>query len=272
MARTILLPVQFEFNNRRMNWFLARLKRISWRRDDNGSWRLEASVSSPTRFRRLRYGLDPNKLPDQIRQQLPPQGERLPADLLRMSIEGFLFIPPHYPPQTVKIDPWRARKEFLSLRRSTTDLLAFLNEYGAWKVEHGFVDLMEWTSPWRRPRLALPADFWDEQARIREVLKKGGHFWPWTQMDFSPRSEFPHYLHEDGFCLHAMNTATMVDFLKGVRFRSCARQDCPNIFPADRKGKIYCEQYCGHMVSVRKKRRLEGQRKRRPKRGGKWRK
>jgi|SRR5580692_2531906 hypothetical protein len=272
MARTISLPVQFEFNIRRMKWFLAMLNLNSWRRHRNGPWMVEAAVSSPARFKRLRYNLHADDLPDQIRQQLPREGERLPAHLCRIGIEGFLFLPPDYPPQTVKIDPWRAREEFLSLRRSVTDLLVFLNKYGAWK-RFSIQDLTPWRYPWRHPRLALAANFWNEQARIREVLRKGGQGWSWgSMMDFRSRPEFPHYLHEDSFCLDAMNTATMVDFLKGVRFRNCARQDCPNVFPADRRGKIYCEQYCGHLVSIRNKRKRASRPKRRPKTGSTTRK
>src|SRR5215831_5214137 len=252
MARTIAFPVQFEFNNRPMKWFLGVLNPHAWRRHRNRPWMLEALVLSPSRFKGFKYDVAPDKLPDQIRQELPPRGDRLPAHLCRMGIEVFLFVPPDAEPKTSKIDPWLAREEFQLVGRSMPDLLAFLNRYGAWKGS--VLDLS--TAPWRQPRLAFPADFWNDQSRVRDALKKGEKGWSWKKLNhFRPRPEFPHYVHEDNFCLDAIYTATMVDFMKGVRFRNCARQDCPNVFPADRKGKVYCQQYCGHIVSVRRNRR-----------------
>jgi hypothetical protein len=266
MAHTISLPVQFTFTSQRLKWVLARLNLNRWRRHRRGPWYIGASVLSPPEFERFAYGVDPSKVPTQIRQELPHYGAHLPAKLRSMDIEVLLYVPHNEEPQSLTIDPWQARDEFLSLRRSITDLLVFLNRYGAWRREH-----LPWdsTTVWgRRPRLAFPEDFWNEQARIRESLKGGAKNWTWRDvLRLSPRPEFPHYVHEAMCCFEAINTATTIDFLKNIRFKICARPDCAKPFPADRTNKIYCEQYCGHLVSVRNKRKRASRPKRRPKTG-----
>jgi len=270
MAQTISLPAQFEFTSERLKWVLARLSLNRWRRRRNerhgDPWYIEASVLSPTEFEGEIYGIGPANVPVRVERQLPSPGARFPAKFRRIAIEALLYVPPNEEPRTMTIDPWKARDEFLSLERSTTDLIAFLNKYGAWRSEWSSVMLPG--TGGRRPRIAIPAVFWNEQGRIREALKKGAEGWAWGRtLVFRPRLTFPHYVHEDQGCFDAIKTATTIDFLRGVRFKICARPDCAKPFAADRTNKIYCEQYCGHLVSVREKRRRAASGKHNPKHG-----
>jgi hypothetical protein len=268
MAHAISLPVQFEFTSLRLKWVSARVSLNRWRRPRNkryrDHWYIEASVLSPSEFESAVYGIWWPDLPDRIQQELPSPGVRFPAELRRVGMEILLYVPRNEEPRTMTIDPWKARDEFLSLRRSTTDLLAFLNKYGAWRRN------LPWDSTTAgrgRPRIAFPAAFWNKQGEISEAMKKGAKNWAWGEMlAFRPRLEFPHYVHEDEGCFDAIKTAITIDFLRGVRFKICAREDCAKPFPADRTNKIYCEQYCAHLVSVRKKR--AALRKERSKSGG----
>jgi hypothetical protein len=219
-----------------------------------GPWEMEASISSPSKYAGLIQIVSIEHLPASVLQELPPEGKRLSQSIRRVCIEVLLCLHAG-DPEYATIDPWQARDEFLSLKRSTVDLLTFLNKYGAWTrgQQPRFSSSAQW-----EPQIVLPASLWAAQESIKEALKRGPSNWfadGRSSLSLLARPQFPHYEHSEVFCLDAMFAATTVDFLRGVRFRICARKDCGKPFPAERKGKRYCEQYCAHLVSVRKHRR-----------------
>jgi hypothetical protein len=259
MAQMISLPVGFSFDIQRANWALGRVKLRSWWLG-YGPWELEASISAPRAHRGLIQVVAVDHLPGSLRQELPPEGERLNEKIRRAEIEVLLCLPSGEKPEYVKIDPWQSRDEFLSLRRSTTDLLRFLNKYGAWRPG----ECPRYGSEGWEPQAVLPESIWAQQDRIRGALKSGPGEWfgHWrSALSLHSRPQFPHYCHSVNSCLAAIDTATTVDFLRGVHFKICARKDCGKPFAADRKGKRYCEQYCAHLVSVRRTRKRQTGRK-----------
>ena len=266
MAHTISLPIQFKFMPRQAKWVrgstnldsLATLGRVAFQA-------VVVTINSPDQFKGAEQILRVDGLPPSLRRQIPSQGTRLMPEIRRRKIEVLLCAPDLDHLLGLNIDPWQARSDFLSLKHSTDALLEFLNRYGSWS--HPFKNLymgFEGMEP-PSPQIFFEEDIWHDRDGIREALKGGGAEWfrgeKGSLSNLSPRSEYPHYEHKDAFCLDAMMTATTVDFLRGVRFRVCARRDCGNPFPADRKGKRYCQQYCAHLVSVRKGRKAKRTRK-----------
>jgi hypothetical protein len=75
--------------------------------------------------------------------------------------------------------------------------------------------------------------------------------------NFISRAEFPYYTHTDRYCSDAVATSITIDFLRGGKFGICPRVDCQKPFALERKGKVYCTQYCAHVVSQRRKRARE---------------
>jgi len=47
----------------------------------------------------------------------------------------------------------------------------------------------------------------------------------------------------------------LADVARGIRFKTCKRKDCGKPFPIESEHtRTFCSQYCGHLVSQRKKR------------------
>lgn len=266
MARTttVALPTQFTFTSRKARWIRGSINLRSFDRELSSC--LLVSISSPLEYRGVGRTISQEFLPNHIRRQLPSRNP-LPLELKRTPIDVLLCLPPKdnlmswEPLGIVEVDPWRCRHEFLSLKRSTDKLLRFLNEHGAWSED---------LSPrWGRglrgrwgSKVAFEAQLWAEQDYIRESLERGASEWfKGSTLKFTAHSEYPHYRHEDGNCRDAIKTSITIDFLRGARFKLCARKDCGNRFEADRKGKRYCQQYCAHLVSVRRGRKSKVTRK-----------
>lgn len=163
-------------------------------------------------------------------------------------------------PLSHKIDPWELRRDFLALDGSTDGLAAFLNRYGSGDRMYsprftpgkkGFI---------LKPVIVLPVGIWNEREEIKLGLAAGASSWFSSYKpvhEFNVRPEFPHYYHRVTLCVGAIEMAATIDFLRQVKFRICPRVDCGQPFPVERKGKIYCSQYCAHLVSLRKTRKKQ---------------
>lgn len=54
---------------------------------------------------------------------------------------------------------------------------------------------------------------------------------------------------------HMLFATVLADVARGIRFKTCKRKDCRKPFPIESEHKRdYCKPYCGHLVSLRKKR------------------
>ena len=56
----------------------------------------------------------------------------------------------------------------------------------------------------------------------------------------------------------AILTIIEIDHLRGVKFKGCARLDCRKFFePTSNHERIYCNQYCAHLESLRRMRKRQ---------------
>ena len=158
-------------------------------------------------------------------------------------------------------DPWAMRDEFLKLDESATALAAFLNRWGTWGTFSLLIERLSGTRMLKRltgeeyPQFLHPYTVWRERKTYRDGMLGSSASWLSTRATLGlthRRAEFPYLGIVAATCRQAIETTITLDHLRKVRSRVCARVDCNNIFPVDSDhGKIYCQQYCGHLVSVR---------------------
>jgi hypothetical protein len=106
----------------------------------------------------------------------------------------------------------------------------------------------------------LPAEIWEFQKECRTGLKEPAQKW----LSKNPlgtlcsRTEYPHYVLRAISCRRAIRDSIVIDHLRKVQFRLCARPDCRAPFAiTSRHQRDYCCQYCAHIESVRKGRAIK---------------
>ena len=166
-----------------------------------------------------------------------------------------------------RADALMARDEFFHLKPGDNDqLMDFLNRWGPW---HQFEFASD--DPSIHGEIGVtPSEIW----RVRETFLRGvmNPVDEWLADKsvvrsplglFQPRREYPHFfLRAKGIAV-AIHTTITIDLLRKVKFRRCAREDCLIPFAVESKHRRkYCTQYCGHIESVRKKRREQQKLKR----------
>ena len=166
-------------------------------------------------------------------------------------------------------DIWALRTRFLKIRQGdTTALIEFLNSFG-------------WWDEWKDGKVPT-SHFWEEQNELRSLLigeapleyKNNKESWyEFTLTDaFRGLLGFDRIVVEPNqppvfgvgvFGLRAiLYLSVWSDLVKLARFRYCAREDCPDhkvgTVPFEltsQHKRIFCSEYCGHLVSLRKGRR-----------------
>ncbi len=168
-------------------------------------------------------------------------------------------------------DPWRMREEFMRLDETNAALRSFLERWGILDVETldtAFVPPLDYTmvqSGGDKPMCVLPYLAWQRRARFRQSMLASPESWLKENavLGFTHRRpRFPFIGITAKTCFRAIETTITLDHLRRVKSRVCARQDCDNVFSVDSNhGKIYCDQYCAHLVSVRRNRAAKKQAK-----------
>jgi hypothetical protein len=168
-------------------------------------------------------------------------------------------------------DAWVLRDEFFHLQHGDAkSLLDFFNRWGLWHVPTGDfeIDLDNGVSV---------REFWEIRERFQRAVM--GPVTEWLMDDsvnisplavFQPREKYPYFnLKANCSSLAIQNTITL-DLLRKVKFKICKRQDCRAPFPIESEHeRKFCHQYCGHLESLRKKRREEKKARKRERKNGK---
>ncbi len=166
--------------------------------------------------------------------------------------------------KTENPDPWAMREEFLRLKNDTPTLLKFLRKWGEWgtlRLSHdpGALEHFALSGGTSHMGLAFhyPIDIWNFQQYCRKALgRSSGEWMKGFSLPLVPRPEHPHFVWIAKGCKEAIRASITIDFLNKVKFDKCAREDCPVWFPVtSQHQRKYCCQPCGHLESVRKKRR-----------------
>ena len=164
---------------------------------------------------------------------------------------------------TREMDAWKMRDEFLRLDESNDALLNFLNRWGSWD-QSGSLYAVEPTGTALRPIgtpvpiAILPCLVWERRQELREGMLSKPDLWLSNNAmlgAMQSRATYPYLTITDSTCAKAIETTITLDHLRKTIWRKCARPDCETVFVVESAhGKVYCEQYCGHLESLRRNR------------------
>ena len=142
---------------------------------------------------------------------------------------------------------WDMREDFLRMKPDFEAGLLFLNKWGSWKN-------------WRRY-----AEF-SEMIRLQDAVRGAllspakwfATLYAFPMMAPARSTKYPYYTFLTDTIEMAIRMTTTIDLLQKQKFKMCARPDCGMPFQVDSKHeKFYCKQYCGHLESVRRNRKLK---------------
>lgn len=189
------------------------------------------------------------------------------------------------------LDGWSCRDAFFALPEGDNEkLMKFLSDVGVWsndEVKSHWADEATQHIGRGHPSPIDPVGVWRFREGLRDALLDKKSFKE-TYATPRPRNttafdilQEPRIKFELGFELesvasgvitttdaHHMLLATVfADVARGIRFKTCKREDCLRPFPltSDHKRK-FCSQYCGHLASQRKNREIEKKKRRAEKR------
>jgi len=177
-----------------------------------------------------------------------------------------------------ELNGWHWRDEFLSLPENDLDrLTAFLNEVGAWPAS-GDPNPNTPGHAMKFPVIVQPEDVWHFREDLNHALLDRNQKWfketvapvlsrPKTWLDLyssQPANDFHLRFELSDVAAgvvtltnarHMLFATVLADVARGIRFKTCKRKDCRKPFPIETEHKRdYCKPYCGHLVSLRKKR------------------
>jgi hypothetical protein len=270
MAQVVQIPVSFQFSITRVEWVNARARFIGWsKRDDSTAdgkdLIAEVETASGTKSLELPLGVLPEAEEQLCIEAFAESEDDEDVEKICSSFEPHLLVASRgsgdYPktnrmPSKPTADAWVMRNDFLRIGDTTESAIAFLNKWGCWN-DRTCVSLHELVRSRKAVAEALvsvPEKWFSGQSAL-------GFIWQRS-------SSYPFFaLHTDQ-CECAIRMTVTIDLLHGVKFKICARPDCRRPFPVRSKHRQkYCEQYCGHLESVRRNRKLTrvqvGNRKRR---------
>jgi hypothetical protein len=166
------------------------------------------------------------------------------------------------------IDPWQVRKEFLELR-TEAGLLKFLNQYGKWDDS----DVPETVEEFWHLQAAF-AELQNYPPQVRRIAQELGWKRKFTcslhWQSSSAKSQARQGRAQKAVALWRVDCRTImdaliasiqIDLVRGVKDRECKRSDCRLRFVPKTSRQRYCTQYCSHLVSVRRNRRISNAKK-----------
>ena len=287
MAHVIQLPVELKFEIEPTAWHVGTAVPAGWWFSMYSRDEPLFKVVEPTQFRGLEQPLEQEFLSEDLRarilaaveaQSRPEEEEnnwrkrerrilkrlkkRIPEEFAHNEIEILICERPKHlwdvDEAYRRVDPWRMRDEFLRAR-TLASLAEFLNKYG--HFGRGMQPRADVGSEYGRitwkPHIVLPGEIWKHKEAVATGLRSGAAKWfERMHFDLFSRPEFPHFVHSEHDIQDSLYATITVDFLRGVKFRACARKDCGFLFKLESRHKRrYCSQYCAHLESVRRNRR-----------------
>jgi hypothetical protein len=264
MAQIFQLPFQFEFRRTPVKWIGTTLRiQPGWEVETDSRFQPhepyvncesldgseisgQLSFSEFPRSTRARLSLDA------IRKR--PTSQEANRGLIDLALPAFYY--DGGASKEINSDAWEMRDEFLKLRPAIDEIHKFLNTWGIWGWSRGWWAVLGSMS---NGRVLLPEWIAEQQEEVRSALKSGSQSWL-AQFQRLPAAsqtieKYPFFKWQAKTIKEALIATVTVDLLKGTKFRVCAREDCSGYFAISSLHKrIFCTQYCGHVVSQRLKR------------------
>jgi hypothetical protein len=152
------------------------------------------------------------------------------------------------------VDVWQMRKDFLSLKRSSNELLTFLNKYGWWDS----VEPIPLSDVWDLQELISMALCLPPKGRGRLLSRRMVKGLPGPlSVQFIASFEYedgkPRFVIETDGCLDALLASVQIDLARGREFRLCARPDCRQIIEiSSARNKKYHDSACRSLDAMRR--------------------
>lgn len=159
------------------------------------------------------------------------------------------------------------RKSFLQIeQQDVADLVKFLNRTGVWERGKRSIPLSEFWKDQDTIRYLLtdrkPEEFSASRRTVQMTFERALLEALYVQSVYHQRwLPLPPTIELAVFgtrgCLYL---SVWQDLVRKARFRYCAREDCPDYgplkspFEVTRLDRVYCSQYCAHLVSLRNQR------------------
>ena len=163
-----------------------------------------------------------------------------------------------------EMNAWEMRDDFMRLEESSDALLAFLNRWGLWSTptllhtEFSQFRVVSRLGLGDQPYVVLPHIVWLHRKLFRDGMLGPATAWLTERAALGGlhrRDRFPYFGLTDRTCAQAIETTITLDHMRRVKSRMCARADCKRVFTVESNhGQIYCQQYCGHLASLRRNR------------------
>lgn len=157
-----------------------------------------------------------------------------------------------------QLDALKVRDEFLRVE-SDAELKVFLEKTGCFDgSEFLMTDLRSWQAL-IKALLASPPSKWTVtlQALDKSLVQAAlAHRNLSVHLPIDGVGSFPAV---QVFCtLEAIMATVLTDHLHGVRYAICGREDCAKLFKVQsQRARMFCTQYCGHLVSLRRRRSMK---------------
>lgn len=265
MARTVQIPISFNFRTVRFKWEEVEGKIVGLEWGPTGDyWDLRAKITGHDRTVRLESDDVPQGLWDQCVEAVgsfkdiddwdnaDQTIERVcagfhPRLLLGSEVEDHLG--EDEDDNSLPADAWQLRDDFMRVNASDeSSVLAFLNRWGRWELRRYALlqGLARFQQKIRRALVSPPDEWLSSEFNLLNLD---------ADLDLQRKSEYPYFTMDTVECKSAISTTVTLDLLRQVRFETCARHDCGQPFPiTSRHKRKFCSQYCGHLESVRKAR------------------
>ena len=258
MAHILQIPISFDFRLSQVAWAQVHARITGWWKRHDGtidSDNLTAEIDEPPMEKEsIRFPLE----------DLPPgEWDRCVEVPIDESFDAEIeLICSEFQPQLLVCeagrylsdsefnklrpgDAWEMREEFLRVEADGTSSVEFLEKWGRWTAA----------------RWVALGEILSLQAAVREALTSAPTKWftrPFSALSVRRhRPEYPFFMLPTNECRSAICMTVTIDLLRRVKFKVCARGDCGQPFPVTSKhDRKYCSQYCGHLDSVRRNRKL----------------
>ena len=171
--------------------------------------------------------------------------------------------------KVTELEPWACRREFFGLPRGdAARLVVFLNKVGVWAENEFELTQTTWSTS--------VDDVFDFRDTLRQALLLRKHFVTLAAPNLTPpktlrdlmdqkfNREFPFRFELSHGAVGVVTLTNFRDVLwatvfadvaAGLQFKICQRKDCDQPFAiTNRHKRKFCSQYCGHLVSQRRKR------------------
>ena len=173
-------------------------------------------------------------------------------DVLACPIES----PYRKKPEGPTKDAWKMQSEYFDMKEDICELQSFLNRWGRWNFEIGYLGPLPLTFT-----LIIPHLFWKQREKYRDAKTGKPRSWlchagyqSFSSINgFTSINEPPFIVMARSYCEQAIQATITIDHLSNVQFGICKRDDCRKLFKRITKQKrLYCCHECAHLANIRK--------------------